>query len=147
MFSRTSNQLVPGGLDPDYVAKALLGPRATKENLKNVEGIFAALARDKDKEAKVKDFREYLNREGLQQPDAVTEDADTYFLARLRDRIVNQGMQPLVERESANPYQLYEAEEAGVGGKAKGIEHLEDYVFRNGLPGVTKALQIVAAAA
>jgi len=147
MFSRTSNQLVPGGLDPDYVAKALLGPRATKENLKNVESIFAALARDKDKEAKVKDFREYLNREGLQQPDAVTEDADTYFLARLRDRIVNQGMQPLVERESANPYQLYEAEEAGVGGKAKGIEHLEDYVFRNGLPGVTKALQIVAAAA
>ena len=147
MFSRTTNQLVDGGLDPDYVAKALLGPRATKENLKNVESIFAALARDKDKEAKVKDFREYLTREGLQQPDAVTEDADTYFLARLRDRIVNQGMQPLVEAEPANPYRIYEAEEAGVGGKAKGIEHLEDYVFRNGLPGVTKALQIVAAAA
>jgi hypothetical protein len=88
-----------------------------------------------------------LNKEGLQQPDAVKEDTDTYFLARLRDRIVNQGMQPLVERKSANPYQIYEAEEAGVGGKAKGIEHLEDYVFRNGLPGVTKALQIVAAAA
>jgi hypothetical protein len=147
MFSRTTNQLVDGGLDPDRVAKALLGPRATQENLKNVESIFAALARDKDKEAKVKDFREYLNKEGLQQPDAVTEHADTYFLARLRDRIVNQGMQPLVERESANPYQIYEAEEAGVGGKAKGIEHLEDYVFRNGLPGVTKALQIVQAAA
>jgi hypothetical protein len=147
MFSRTTNQLVPGGMDPDYVARALLGPRATRENLKNVESIFAALARDKDKEAKVKDFREYLTREGLQQPDAVKEDADTYFLARLRDRIVNQGMQPLVERESANPYQIYEAEEAGVGGKAKGIEHLEDYVFRNGLPGVTKALQIVQAAA
>jgi hypothetical protein len=134
-------------MDPDYVAKALLGPRATKENLKNVESIFAALTKDKDKEVKVKDFRDYLNKEGLQQPDAVTEDTDTYFLARLRDRIVNQGMQPLVERESANPYQIYEAEEAGVGGKAKGIEHLEDYVFRNGLPGVTKALQIVQAAA
>jgi hypothetical protein len=147
MFSRTTNQLVDGGLDPDRVAKALLGPRATRENLKNVESIFAALARDKDKEAKIKDFREYLNKEGLQQPDAVTEHADTYFLARLRDRIVNQGMQPLVEREAANPYQIYEAEEAGVGGKAKGIEHLEDYVFRNGLPGVTKALQIVQAAA
>ena len=147
MFSRATNQLVDGGLDPDYVARALLGPRATRENLKNVETIFAALAKDKDKEAKVKDFRDYLNKEGLQQPDAVTEDTDTYFLARLRDRIVNQGMQPLVERESANPYQIYESEEAGVGGKAKGIEHLEDYVFRNGLPGVTKALQIVAAAA
>ena len=147
MFSRATNQLVDGGMDPDYVARALLGPKATKENLKNVESIFDALARDNDKEAKVKDFRDYLNKEGLQQPDAVTEDADTYFLARLRDRIVNQGMQPLVERESTNPYQIYEAEEAGVGGKAKGIEHLEDYVFRNGLPGVTKALQIVQAAA
>jgi hypothetical protein len=147
MFSRATNQLVDGGMDPDYVAQALLGRGRTKKDLKNVESIFAALAKDKDKEAKVKDFRDYLNKEGLQQPDAVTEDADTYFLARLRDRIVNQGMQPLVERESANPYVIYEAEEAGVGGKAKGIEHLEDYVFRNGLPGVTKALQIVAAAA
>jgi hypothetical protein len=147
MFSRTSNQLVPGGLDPDYVAQALLGSRATRENLKNVESIFAALARDKDREVKVKDFRDYLTKEGLPQPDAVTENTDTYFLARLRDRIVNQGMQPLVERESANPYQIYEAEEAGVGGKAKGIEHLEDYVFRNGLPGVATALQIVQAAA
>ena len=147
MFSRTSNQLVPGGLDPDYVAQALLGARATRENLSTVETIFATLAKDKDKEAKIKDFREYLTKEGLPQPDAVTEDADTYFLARLRDRIVNQGMQPLVERESANPYQIYEAEEAGVGGKAKGIEHLEDYVFRNGLPGVATALQIVQAAA
>jgi hypothetical protein len=147
MFSRTSNQLVDGGLDPDYVAKTLLGPQATRENLKNVESIFAALARDKDREAKVKDFREYLTREGLQQPDAVKENADTYFLARLRDRIVNQGMQPLVEAEPVNPYRIYEAEEAGVGGKAKGIEHLEDYVFRNGLPGVATALQIVQAAA
>lgn len=147
MFSRTTNQLVDGGMDPDYVARALLGPRATRKNLKNVESIFAALARDKDREAKVKDFREFLTREGLPQPDAVKEDTDTYFLARLRDRIVNQGMQPLVEAEPANPYRIYEADEAGVGGKAKGIEHLEDYVFRNGLPGVTKALQIVQAAA
>ena len=147
MFSRTTNQLVDGGQDPDYVAQTLLGQGRTRKDLKNVESIFAALARDRDKEAKVRDFREYLTREGLQQPDAVKEDADTYFLSRLRDRIVNQGMQPLVERETANPYVIYEAEEAGVGGKAKGIEHLEDYVFRNGLPGVTTALNIVAAAA
>lgn len=147
MFSRTTNQLVDGGMDPDYVAQTLLGRGRTRKDLKNVESIFAALARDPNKEAKVKDFREYLNKEGLQQPDAVKEDADTYFLARLRDRIVNQGMQPLVEAEPTNPYRIYEAEEAGVGGRAKGIEHLEDYVFRNGLPGVSKALEIVAAAA
>jgi hypothetical protein len=117
-----------------------LGPRATRDNLSTVETIFAALARDKDREAKIKDFREYLTKEGLPQPDAVTEDADTYFLARLRDRIVNQGMQPLVEREAANPYQIYEADEGNVGGRAKGIEHLEDYVFRKGSPWCAKPM-------
>jgi hypothetical protein len=143
VFSRASNQLVT--MDPDEAARMILGPRATRDNLSTVETIFAALAKDKDREVKIKDFREYLTKEGLQQPDAVTEDADTYFLARLRDRIVNQGMQPLVERETANPYQIYEAAAVGVGGRAKGIEHLEDYVFREGTAGVNKALAIVAA--
>lgn len=143
VFSRASNELVT--MDPDEAARMILGPRATRDNLSTVETIFAALARDKDREAKVKDFREYLTKEGLAQPDAVTEDADTYFLARLRDRIVNQGMQPLVEREAANPYTIYEAAAVGVGGRAKGIEHLEDYVFREGTAGVNKALAIVAA--
>jgi hypothetical protein len=143
VFSRTSNQLLT--MNPDEAARMILGPRATRDNLSTVETIFAALARDKDREAKIKDFRDYLNKEGLPQPDAVTEDADTYFLARLRDRIVNQGMQPLVEREAANPYTIYEAAAVGVGGRAKGIEHLEDYVFREGTAGVNKALAIVAA--
>ena len=143
VFSRTNNQLLT--MDPDEAARMILGPRATRDNLSTVETIFASLAKDKDKEAKIKDFREYLTKEGLQQPDAVKEDADTYFLARLRDRIVNQGMQPLVERGSANPYTIYEAAAVGVGGRAKGIEHLEDYVFREGTAGVNKALAIVAA--
>ena len=143
VFSRTSNELLT--MDPDEAARMILGPRATRDNLSTVETIFAALARDKDREAKIKDFRDYLNKEGLPQPDAVTEDADTYFLARLRDRIVNQGMQPLVEREAVNPYRIYEAAAVGVGGRAKGIEHLEDYVFREGTAGVNKALAIVAA--
>jgi hypothetical protein len=143
VFSRANKQLIT--MDPDEAARMILGPKATRANLSTVETIFASLARDKDKEAKIKDFREYLTREGLPQPDAVTEDADTYFLARLRDRIVNQGMQPLVEREAANPYTIYEAAAVGVGGRAKGIEHLEDYVFREGTAGVNKALAIVAA--
>jgi hypothetical protein len=147
MFSRATNQLVDGGMDPDYVAQALLGRGRTRKDLKNVETIFAALAKDRDKEVKVKDFREYLTKEGMQQPDAVKEDADTYFLARLRDRIVNQGMQPLVERESANPYQIYEADEGNVGGRAKGIEHLEDLVFRKGSRGAAEALSILDQAA
>jgi hypothetical protein len=143
VISRANKQLIT--MDPDEAARMILGPKATRDNLSTVETIFAALARDKDKEAKIKDFREYLNKEGLPQPDAVTEDADTYFLARLRDRIVNQGMQPLVERGNSNPYTIYEAAAVGVGGRAKGIEHLEDYVFREGTAGVNKALAIVAA--
>ena len=75
MFSRTSNQLVPGGMDPDYVAQALLGPTATKENLKNVESIYAALTNDQQRDAKLADFREYLKREGLQEPQLKENDA------------------------------------------------------------------------
>ena len=143
MFSRTTNQLVDGGMDPDYVAKTLLGRTATRENLKNVESIYAALARDRDRDAKLKDFREYLAKEGLQEPDLVRENSDVHFLAKLRDRIVNQGMQPLIEAEPANPYQIYEADEGNVGGKAKGIEHLEDLIFRKGSRGVDEALAII----
>ena len=147
MFSRTTNQLVDGGMDPDYVAKTLLGQNATRENLKNVESIYASLAKDKARDAKLADFREYLGREGLQEPDLVKENSDVHFLAKLRDRIVNQGMRPLIEAEPANPYQIYEAEEGNVGGRAKGIEHLEDLVFRKGSRGVDEALAIVQHAA
>ena len=147
MFSRTTNQLVDGGMDPDYVAKTLLGPKATRENLKNVESIYAALARDRDRDAKLKDFREYLAKEGLQEPDLVKENSDVHFLAKLRDRIVNQGMQPLIETEKTNPYQIYEADEGNVGGRAKGIEHLEDLIFRKGSRGADEALAIIQHAA
>jgi hypothetical protein len=146
MFSRTTNELVDGGLDPDTVAKTLLGPKATEDNLQSVESIYAALARDPQRDAKLKDFREYLAREGLKEPRPVNEETEVNFLAKLRDRIVNQGMIPLIETESANPYQLYEAEQAGVGGRAKGIEHLEDLVFRKGTRGAEEALAIVDAA-
>jgi hypothetical protein len=145
VFSRTSNQLVT--MDPDEAARMILGPRATRDNLSTVETIFAALAKDRDREAKIKDFREYLTKEGLPQPDAVKEDTDVHFLARLRDRIVNQGMTPLIETESANPYQIYEADEGNVGGRAKGIEHLEDLVFRKGSRGAAEALSILDHAA
>jgi hypothetical protein len=141
MISRTTDQLVKGGQDPNYVAKVLLGPAFTKENLKNVESIYTALSNDPDREVKLKDFREYLAREGLQEPQQPMAEDGVGFLGRLRDRIVNQGMMPLVE--ASNPYELYEAEQAGVGGRAKGIEHLEDLVFRRGTQGILDALEIV----
>jgi hypothetical protein len=140
MFSRTTNELVKHGMDPDYVASVLLGRGATRDNLKNVESIYAALSNDPDRESKVKDFREYLASEGIREPEMTVRESDANFLARLRDRIVNQGMQPLIETKRS--YQLYEQEPAAVGGKAKGIEHLEDYIFRSGSAGVDRALQI-----
>jgi len=140
MFSRATNQLVQGGMDPDYVASVLLGSGATRANLKNVESIYAALARDPDRDAKLQDFRGYLAGEGLQEPDLSVKESDAYFLARLRDRIVNRGYVALVEAKKS--YQLYEQEPAAVGGKAKGIEHLEDYIFRKGSAGVDQALAI-----
>ena len=140
MFSRATNELVRGGMDPDYVAGVLLGRGATRDNLKNVESIYAALSNDPDREAKTADFREYLAKEGMREPDMTVRESDANFLARLRDRIVNQGMKPLIETKRS--YQLYEQEPAAVGGKAKGIEHLEDYVFRSGSAGVDRALQI-----
>ena len=146
MFSRTSNELVDGGLDPDYVAKAILGSSATRDNLQSVESIYAALAKDPQRDAKLADFREYLAKNGLQEPGQVNEETEVNFLARLRDRIVNKGYTPLIETEAANPYQIYEAEEEGIGGRAKGIEHLEDLVFRKGTRGAQEALSIVQAA-
>jgi hypothetical protein len=76
-----------------------------------------------------------MKREGLPFMEStellpVTGYTEVNFLARLRDRIVNQGMQAIVEAEVH-------------GGRAKGIEHLEDYVFRNGSAGIKKAMDIV----
>ena len=137
MFSRTTNKLIDGGMDPDYVAQALLGPGHSRRDLRNVETIYANLKNDPDRDAKLKDFREYLAREGLQEP--VLKEDEVNFLARLRDRIVNQGMYALVEHQ-----QVSEATApTPVGGRAKGIEHLEDLVFRDGSRGVKTALDIV----
>jgi hypothetical protein len=137
--SRTTDNVIT--MDPDRAAEILLGQGMKRGNLKNVESIYAALANHPDRDAKLKDFREYLAREGVKEPSTVAE-SDVNFLSRLRDRIVNQGMAPLIETSETNPYQLYEAEVAGVGGRAKGIEHLEDLVFRHGAAGISQALTI-----
>jgi len=146
IFSRASDKLL--SMDPDVAAQYLLGQGKTAADLKNVETIYANLANDPDRDAKLKDFREYLARENVQEPRAPVAENDVGFLAKLRDRIVNQGMMPLIEAEkSANPYHIYEAEAPGVGGKAKGIEHLEDLVFRKATAGINDALEIVKHAA
>jgi hypothetical protein len=142
MFSRATNEPVRNGTDPDYVAQTLLGSGRDRDDLKNVETIYQNLARDPDRDTKLKDFREYLAREGLAEPDMAVKESDVGFLARLRDRIVNQGMMPLVEAPDT-VQMIAEAEAAGIGGRAKGIEHLEDLVFRRGTAGIKQALEIV----
>lgn len=136
MLDRATNQPVPGGQDPDRVARRLLGAGHDRQSLVSVESIYQALARDPQRDAKLADFREYLKQQGLEEPDMVKEHTDVNFMARLRDRIVNQGMTALIETR-------VEEAAAAVGGRAKGIEHLEDLVFRSGLAGVSQALDIV----
>lgn len=120
-------------MDPDQAAGILLAPQYKRSQLMTVENIYKALAMDPDRDAKLADFREYLSREGVKEPDMGMAESDVNFLARLRDRIVNRGYVALVE-----------AEQAGVGGRAKGIEHLEDLVFRRGTQGIRNALEIVS---
>ena len=129
---RVTNKLITD--DPDKTAKLLLNPRATRADLRNVESILKALEKDPKREAKLADFKQHMERLGLpfleSETPPVTGYTEVNFLARLRDRIVNQGLQVIVEAEVQ-------------GGRAKGIEHLEDYVFRNGSDGIKKALDIV----
>ena len=131
---RATNQLISN--DPDTVAKLLLNKTATRQDLSSVESILQALSTDPNREQKLADFKAHMEREGLQFLEDTMESVDPYieynevnFLARLRDRIVNQGMQQLIEADIQ-------------GGRAKGIEHLEDLVFRNGSAGIKKALDI-----
>ena len=131
IISRQTEQVVT--MDPDQAAGILLGPNYNRRQLATVESIYKALAMDPDRDAKLADFREYIKRDGLQEPEIGVAESDVNFLARLRDRIVNKGYVALVE-----------AEQAGVGGRAKGIEHLEDLVFRRGTQGIRDALDIVS---
>ena len=134
---RTTNAIISN--DPDAIAKLLLNKSATKEDLYSVESIIAALQTDPKKDEKLKDAREHFAREGVpfmegMELPAPTGYTEVNFLAKLRDRIVNQGMIPLVENQL-----LKEA--------AARIEHLEDLVFEKGTRGVREALAIIEAAA
>jgi Family of unknown function (DUF6267) len=130
IISRQTEKLIT--MDPDEAAGILLAPQYKRSQLMTVESIYKALAMDPDRDAKLADFREYISREGVKEPEMGMAESDVNFLARLRDRIVNRGYVALVE-----------AEQSGVGGRAKGIEHLEDLVFRRGTQGIKDALAIV----
>jgi len=129
---RATNQIISD--DPDKIAKLLLNPRASRDDLNSVETVVAALERDPKRDEKLKDAREYFAREGvpfMENDQAVYKEySDVDFLSRLRDRIVNQGMQVIVE-----------------GAKDVRIEHLEDLVFEKGTRGIRDAVAIMTHAA
>jgi hypothetical protein len=134
---RATNAIISN--DPDAIAKILLNRSATADDLYSVESIVAALETDPKKDAKLKDAREHFAREGVpfmedMQLPAPTGYTEVNFLARLRDRIVNQGMQPIFEHQH-----ITEA--------AARIEHLEDLVFEKGTRGIREALAIIESAA
>lgn len=111
--------------DPDEIARMLLGPRATQGDLGSVEKILDSLKTDPKRDEKLADFRDHMSRAGTPLDENV--DTDVNWMARLRDRIVNQGMQIIVE---------------GVR-----IEHPEDMVFDFGSRGIQRALTGIQAAA
>jgi hypothetical protein len=126
--NRDTNELITD--DPDEIARMLLNPRATRDNLSSVERIMAALKTDPRREQKLADFRDHMERAGTpiaENTEVYTEYNEVNIMARLRDRIVNQGMQIIVE---------------GVR-----IEHPEDMVLDQGSRGLNQALQGILTAA
>jgi hypothetical protein len=131
---RATNKIITD--NPDQVAKMLLNKTATRQDLASVESILQALSTDPQREQKLADFREHMKREGLpflESAELYRPVTDVNFLAKLRDRIVNQGMQPLIEQT------LTEAEAR--------IPHIEDLVFDRGTRGIQEAMGIMRAAA
>jgi hypothetical protein len=127
---RDTNEIITD--DPDAVAKMLLNRTATRQDLASVETILQALSTDPKREEKLADFREHMKREGLpflESAELYQPVSDVNFLSKLRDRIVNQGMQPLIEQT------LMEAEAR--------IPHIEDLVFDRGTRGIREAMSIM----
>ena len=129
---RTTNAIITD--DPDKIAKLLLNNKATRDDLYSVETIVAALANDPKRDEKLKDAREHFAKKGVpfmeSDEPVYKEYTEVDFLARLRDRIVNQGMKVIVE-----------------GAKDARIEHLEDLVFEKGTRGIREAVDIMRHAA
>ena len=127
MVDRVTNELVTD--DPDELARLLIPGSNDRSVLGSVEKILAALRNDPKRDVKLADFRDYAAKQGITLEETVdTEDSNSvHWLARLRDRVVNQGYQVIVEAEIL---------EEGVR-----IEHPEDLVFDRGSSGIDTAIQ------
>jgi len=139
IMNRDTNEIITD--DPNQVAKMLLNPGATVRDLSSVESILKALEADPKRAAKIADFKAHMEREGIPFDDGIYESANPYeeyneisFMARLRDRIVNRGMQVIVEQTNLTE---------GVR-----IEHPEDMLFdQRPSQAIKQALQGITSAA
>lgn len=124
LISRETNQPIPNGRDPDYAAEVLLGKGHDKSDLRTVEKIYDALKNDPMRDEKLADFRGFIEKQGIEEPEieeSVSEDS-SHFLARLRDRIVNQGMDIIVESDKKDP-RIPHPEDAFLTGGSEAAEH------------------------
>lgn len=112
LTDRVSGKLI--SKDPDQIGKILVGGSA--KDLENVESIVAKIKTDPDYQAMTQDARDAFERDGL-----TFEEHN--IMARLRDRIVNQGMSILIE-----------------GAR---IEHPEDLIFTQGSKGALQAITML----
>jgi hypothetical protein len=127
LVDRNTNELVTD--NPDEVAKLFIPGATDRTPLGSVEKIITALRKDPNSEKKIADFRDYAAKQGITLEETVDiEDPNSvHWLARLRDRVVNQGYQVIVESDML---------EEGVR-----IEHPEDLVFDRGSAGIDTAIQ------
>lgn len=65
LSTRTSDKLLRGGKDPEYIADVLLGPAASANDLETVESILAKLQNDPKRGEKLADAKETLGKEGI----------------------------------------------------------------------------------
>jgi Family of unknown function (DUF6267) len=123
---RASNEIISD--DPDTMAQMLLGPGHVRDDLGSVEKILAALKNDPKRDAKLADFRDHMQRSGTPIDESIGY-TDVNWMARLRDRVVNQGMTVMINE--------------GVR-----IEHPEDLVFdANPAAGLQRAITGLVSAA
>jgi hypothetical protein len=123
---RASNEIISD--DPDTIAQMLLGPGHVRDDLGSVEKILAALKNDPKRDAKLADFRDHMQRSGTPIDESIGY-TDVNWMARLRDRVVNQGMTVMINE--------------GVR-----IEHPEDLVFdANPAAGLQRAITGLVSAA
>ncbi len=79
LHNRTTGELITD--NPEKTAKLILNPGATVKDLSSVEAILKSLANDPQREAKIKDFREYMAKDGVDvdnilDRESLSEDVD-----------------------------------------------------------------------